>query len=202
MRVIATLLIYFAVNIPAIVQAGPPGTQPAPSSLSPKETLLDWDDRLDATSFDAVLRTYAYSGDQQKSLAHAMAEQVVTFTKLQKAVNAKWGKASDAVVMHACGTTTREDDARAMETVNGDHAVISFKLDGVAPLVLIRANGEWKVDIATCATVFGDHLNDVEASIGQITAIGNAALAAIADGKYSDASQLAKELGAEISKVQ
>ena len=170
--------------------------------LSPKQTLLDWDDHLNSTNADDVLRVYVYSGDDQTTLARVVAEQVVAITKLQQAVNAKWGKDAEAAVLHACGSSTRADDEQVQELVKGDHAVLNYKGNSFAPLAMVHVNGVWKLDIAACAAALGDHLKAAEESVRQITAIANSATAGIADGKYPDADHLAKDISMQMEKVQ
>jgi hypothetical protein len=202
MRVVFTFTMFFIVSIAAVVRADPSSTQVSATHLSPKETLMDWCDHITSMNVDDLLRTYSFSGDKQKGLAEVTAEEVIAIEKLQKAVDGKWGKDAEATVMHACDSDTREDDEQAKETVNGDHAVITFKLDSISPLPLVRVDDQWKLDIGAFYNAIGEHLNDAEASTRQITVIVNSATAAIADGKYSDAGQLAKDLQAQIDKVQ
>jgi TPR repeat protein len=177
-------------------------TRPTPTPLSPKQTLLDWDDHLDATSIDDVMRTYAYSGDDQTALAKLTAEEVVAYTKLQKAVIAKWGKDAEPVVLHAGGTSTRSDDEQTDVLVeDADHVVLKFKLDTISPVPLVRVDKEWKMDFAALAAGFGDKLKDVEGSVRQITEIVDSVTKALADGKYADADHLAKDIKERVDKV-
>jgi hypothetical protein len=164
--------------------------------------VLEWSDDFSWMGVDDVLRTYAFSGDREKGLAQVTAQQAVAFARLQKAIDAKWGKESEAVVMHACDTDTREDDEQAQQTAVGDHAIIEFKRSGLATLYLVRVDGRWKLDIGTYAAKFGDQLNGVEGAMRQITVILDSATAAVAAGKYSDADHLAKDLASQIDKVQ
>jgi hypothetical protein len=202
MHFVLALTMLLVVDFAGTVRADFPATQPDVVPLSPKDTMLDWVDHLPSMSVDDLLRTYAYSGDNQKALAQVIAEQVVAIAKLQKAVDVKWGKDSEATVLHACSTDTREDDEQAKETINGDHAVITFKLDSISPLPLIRVDGQWKLDIAAYVSQVGDHLNDVEASTRQITAIVNSATTAVAGDKYSDAAHLAQDIESQIEKAR
>lgn len=199
MRVADILTMVLVMNLAAAVRAAGPATQPSTTTLSPKDTFLSWPT---PRSVDDVLLTYAFSEDKQKAFAQVTAEEVIAFAKIQKAVDAKWGKGCEAVVMHACGSDTREDDEQAQETVTDDHAIIKFRREGIAPLFLVRVDGQWKVDIAIYVATFGDNLTDIEGAVRQITAIVDSATAALAAGKYSDADHLAKDLASQIDKVQ
>jgi hypothetical protein len=132
-----------------------------------------------------------------------MADEAVAVTKLEQAVAAKWGKDSAALVLHASGAGVRADDEHADELLrDGDHVIIAYKFACIWPLPLVRVGEKWKVDIAALVAADGDKLKVTESTIRQVTTIINSETAALADGKYADADQLAKEIERKIDKLE
>jgi hypothetical protein len=189
------LMLCFTANIRAEV----PATQPASGTMSPRETFLYWVDHLDSMSVDDLMRTYVVSDDKQKAVATSLAEEVVAMTKLQKAVRDKWGKDAETEVLRACQSDTREDDEQADITVAGNHATIKFKRDEITPFLLVRIDGQWKVDIGSMIDQYGQHL---DSNFRQCTVIFNYSTALLAAGKYRSADQLAEEIGGRLNRVQ
>jgi RNA polymerase sigma factor (sigma-70 family) len=178
----------------------PPVTQPAP--LTPAEQLANWQDEFEVWTADqALAAAYKVDNDSQRSIAHALAAQSVAEERLAKLVRQKWGATAEVAVAHAFNTDTRDDDATAKYTIDGDHAKVIFKSDAIEDLLLVRDNGTWKIDVAAYQQMFGPNAPDVIRSTLQSVPILETAIADVTAGKYSSSDQLLADLKGQISKI-
>jgi hypothetical protein len=143
--------------------------QTEPAKDSPKETLLAQDAAARAGNVDADLAVYQADDDQQKKLAHAIAQGDVAIAKLETAVEKKFGKELAAQVVRAAGSEAVAAVKNSSEEVNGDHATVKF-LDSGSSVPMVRADGKWKISLS-------DWVRDAKpARVDQlITAVGKLA---------------------------
>jgi hypothetical protein len=136
-----------------------PATMPT-TEISPQQTLAQWSDgRLARMTIDQAVSLYYATNPQEIDLAKSMADQAIATAGLEKAVGDKWGESAKNTVAHICMDNTLEDDAQAVWAINGDHAIARFKVDGMAPLLLIRVQGQWKMDVPGYIAGLGNHFS-------------------------------------------
>jgi hypothetical protein len=129
--------------------ADAPATQPTDDT--PQGFLAQMtNDRIAAMSVDQATATMGFNqdSDKDKASAKAMATAAIATAKLEVAVGAKWGKDAETAVAHICQDDTVDDDAKAKWTINGDHATATFAVDNVGPVMLVKQDGHWKLDLA------------------------------------------------------
>jgi hypothetical protein len=140
------------------VRADAATTQPT-TQKSPQETLAQWNDgRLGRITLDQATSFYSANTDSEKEMAGIMAAQAIATAKLEQAVRQIWGSDAEAAVARICVDNTPSDDAQATWIISGDHAVARFKVDGMAPLLLVRVQGQWKIDVAGYVADLGNQL--------------------------------------------
>jgi hypothetical protein len=113
---------------------------------SPKGALRAQDSAAKSGDVDADMAFYQAEGEQQKKLAHAIADGDVTVAKLQKAVGERFGKDLAAAAVRAAGTEDAQAIEAATEHVDGDHATVQFQHQASA-VPMVRQDGKWKVSL-------------------------------------------------------
>ena len=108
--------------------------------------------------FEQAIILYNIKTPPEKQLAEAMAAQMLATAKLESAVRERWGNDAKNRISHLCMDSTAEDVAQATWTITSHHAVARFKPDGMSPLLMIRVNGTWKIDVAAYVADLGDQL--------------------------------------------
>jgi hypothetical protein len=121
--------------------------QTEPAKDSPRGTLLAQDAAAKSGNVEADLVFYQTDDDQQKKLAHAIAEGDVAIAKLEVAVEKKFGKEFAAQVVRAAGSEAVAAVRNASEEMNGDHATIHFR-DSESSVPMVRVDGEWKISLS------------------------------------------------------
>lgn len=159
-RLLLAQLIFLAV---APVARGEPQTQPAADS--PKAALKAQDAAAKTGNVEADMDFYQADGDQQKKLAHAIAEGDVAVAKLEKTVGEHFGKELAAASVRAAGTEDNESIDSASESVNGDHATVRFEHQQSA-VPMIKAEGKWKISLGDWTK--GASSNDVDQLISKL----------------------------------
>ena len=119
-----------------------------------------WNDgRLATMSFEQAIILYNIKTPPEKQLAEAMAAQMLATAKLEfSAVRERWGNDAKNKISRLCMDSTPDDLTQATWTITPDHAVARFKPDGMSPLLMIRVNGSWKIDVAAYVADLGDQL--------------------------------------------
>jgi hypothetical protein len=127
-----------------------PTTQPVSDQTPQKYAQTFTNDLVATMTVDQLLGQIDYDpdSDKEKAVAKAMAIGVINCSKLEVAVRQRWGKDAEIEVIHACGDDNPDDVAKADWAVDGDRAVAQFQQDGLTPILLIRKNGQWKMDLA------------------------------------------------------
>lgn len=139
-----TFVALFVLGFAAMLH-GQSQTRPA-SADTPRSALKAQDAAAQAGEVDADMAFYQAEGDQQKKLAHAIAEGDVAVAKLQKAVSERFGKELAAAAVRAAGTEDADAIDSATEHVDGDHASVQFQHQQSA-VPMIRQDGKWKVSL-------------------------------------------------------
>ena len=138
------LAILFFLTCAAVARAEPQ-TEPAPDS--PKQVLLAQDAAAKSGNLDADLSFYQADDDQQKKLAHAIAEGDVAIAKLEKDVTKEFGGDLGAQVVRAAGSEAAAAIKDASEEVSGDHATVHFR-EPESSVPMVRADGKWKISLS------------------------------------------------------
>ena len=125
-----------------------PESKPADSAKSPKETLRAEDAAAKSGNLEEDLAFYRAGNDQEKKLAHAIAEADVALARLQKAVEQKFGKELGVAVVHAAGAQDVSDIDAAKEKTSGDKATIEWKRKDSQPITMVKVDGKWKISLS------------------------------------------------------
>ena len=141
-----------------IAFADAPATQPAGDQSPQKFAAALTNDRVAAMNVDRALALIDYdpSSDKDAADAKVTAANAIITCKLELAARAKWGKDGETAVAHALGDIMPDDIAQADWAVDRDRAVAQFKPDGLSPLVLIKKDGQWKIDLPGARKLAGD----------------------------------------------
>ena len=188
------VLLYLLVT-PAAAFAAGPATAPAAVASSPKEALKAWAALAD---LDSLGKIYHAQTADDRHLAHSLALQACATLKLQKAVAARWGKDSETAVAHLCGNDTPQDDDDAFEVIDGDRAKIIFKPIAVNPLLVVRVDGRWLIDVPSISRMLGSRLERDDQIVEQSARLYTRYAAAIEAGKYPAFKEMGESLDAEI----
>jgi hypothetical protein len=139
-----------------------PTTQPAGDQTPQKFLLSLTNDKVSSMTVDQVMETIAYDpgSDSEKADAKVNAANYIAVSKIELAVRDKWGKDAETAVAHAIGDNTPDDIANGDWAVDGDRAVVQFKPDGLAPLALIKKDGQWKIDLVGVCKLQDESIDD------------------------------------------
>jgi hypothetical protein len=170
LQVLLGLFSVYFLAVPCNAFADSPTTNPT-TQESPQEALAQMSDgRFAKMNLDEAMSYYSFHNDTEKGMAELMAQQSIVTSKLEESARKKWGDSAEADVAHACVDATPADLAKAIWTVKDDHAIAQFAASGMAPLFLIRDDGQWKVDVSAYIAGLGallpQGLQYMKASIG------------------------------------
>ena len=142
---------------------------PADKSDSPKQALVAQDAAARAGNVDEDMSFYLTDGEEQKKLAHTIAEGDVALSKLRDAVENKFGKDLATAVVHSAGTEDIADINSAIEKVEGDNATLEWK-NHADPLHMTKVDGKWKISLpAMLKGADSAALQRLDASIREMT---------------------------------
>ena len=156
---------------------------------SPKAAAVSLFKAITAGDRDAVAAGFYSGNDEQRALAAAMADVIVSGKKLGDAAKEKFGKAADPIGRGMLDPSDLEklDDATVVET--GPDAAVLTVPDQPRPMSFRRQGGEWKLVV----TDFG---GAAQANIAKQTRLVramadaiDAAATDIASGKYKTADE-------------
>jgi len=83
--------------------------------------------------------------------------------------------------------TRWRDDLAADEKIDGEHATVTLKAETrLPPLLLVKVNGQWKIDIAAYMRGIGDDEAPAVQLLGQTTAVVQAAMDGLKSGRFKD----------------
>ena len=154
---------------------------------SPKATLAGWTQHMGDWNIDQLLKIYSVHGDKEASFARALADLALAEGKLQKVVRNQWGQKAELAVARAIVADTLEDDLAADEKIDGEHATVTLKAETrLPPLLLVKVNGQWKIDIAAYMRGIGDDEAPAVQLLGQTTAVVQAAMDGLKSGRFKD----------------
>jgi hypothetical protein len=127
---------------------------------TPQQALSQMSDgRVARMTADQAISLYQANNDNERRYARLMAGQAIVAAKLEENVGKKWGPHAKAAVAHACQDNTPNDNAKAEWTIADDRAVARFKVDGLAPMLLVRVQGHWKIDVSGYVVGLGAQLD-------------------------------------------
>jgi hypothetical protein len=145
------------------VHADPTATQPTtlpadtPAVAELRQQLLDWDVNTPKMSLEEFRKTFHTENEREATYCDFLAIDNLETLKTEQAVRDKWGPAADAKFAHMTGMSTAEDDRVCHISVDGNHATVSWDLDGMKPEKFIKLDGHW---LADNHTMFADWLKD------------------------------------------
>ena len=178
--------------------AAPPSTT---QSSSIRATLKAWNRIPPELNLDDALKVFSANTEKEKRLAQDMAAQWLAVTRIRAAVRAKWGDEAANKIVSACGSDSDADDDAAEEIVKGDHAMLRFKNENVAPIFLVTVGGDWKVDCAAYVQGLGDQFPDAQRTMNSISAIIQTAHSGLISGKFKDVPSLEASLKKQIAAL-
>lgn len=169
---------------------------------SPKATLVGWTKHVGDWNIEQLLKIYSVHGDKEASFARALADLALVEGKLQKTVRNRWGPKAELAVARAIAVDTLEDDLAADEKIDGEHAIVTLKAETrLPPLLLVKVNGQWKIDVAAYMRDIGDDMAPAVQLLGQTTAIVQAAVDGLNSGRFKDNDAVVDYLKLKIDQI-
>lgn len=169
---------------------------------SPKATLAGWTRHVGDWNIEQSLKIYSVHGDKEASFARALADLALSQGKLQKMVRDRWGQRAELTVARAIAADTLEDDLAADEKIDGDHATVILKPETrLPPLLLVKVNGQWKIDVAAYMREIGDDLTPAVQLLGQTTAIVQAGVDGLKSGRFKDNDAVVDYLKLKLDQI-
>jgi hypothetical protein len=175
--------------------------QAPPSSAKPTSVeaqLRLWQDQFEERTPEQMLPAYAFHNDEQSKLAWILSQEAVAGSRIVKMARQKWGDQAESRVAHALCTDTRSDDAKANVVYVGEHATVSFTAGTIDPLLLVRENGHWLIDVPGYLKL---NSADIPGTIRDTQKIADAVQkiqADLADGKYVSLDALVADINSQI----
>ena len=180
-----------------------PATTQTSHDLSPQEQLLAWQDEFDQGPADQVMHDYAVHTDAQRSMADTLAKCGVSGNRLIKLARKKFGPVAEVAVAHICSTDCRADDKNAtVKTIDDSHAVIAFSSDAITDLLMVREDGQWKIDTAGYEKQYGTGLAIGLKQMRLSIPIMDKAAEDLNNGKYASAQALLDDLAVQFNALQ
>lgn len=136
-----------------VLGADAPATEPV-SDQTPQKFAETMSNDIAATkSADDIAKGIAYDSHSadEKKCAMTLANLIIVDSKLEVSARKKWGKDAEANVAHTLGDFIASDVPTMTWKVAGDKATGTFAQPGLIPMLLIRVNGNWKIDLAAYA---------------------------------------------------
>jgi len=195
-------LIFLALSLALVGCTAVHSTNRPTASLTPQETAAQWNDgRLATMSFEQAMALYNVKTPTEKQLAEVMAAQMLATAKLESVVRERWGNDAKNRISHVCMDSTADDVAQATWTISPDRAAARFKPEGMSPLLMIRVNGAWKIDVAAYVADVGDQLQPtVKLMKGTTASISRTTDELTRSKAYPTADHLARHLQAEFNR--
>jgi len=144
-----------------------PSTTPATQAATQAVGYLTPQDFLKSVTTDLVavmtveqaMTLCAFDPDSAKDKATAklLAVNAIAQARLEKAVREKWGREGETTFAHTIGDNMPADAAKAMWEIKDDHASATFQVDGLTPMLLVKQNGLWKLDMAGYREILGEN---------------------------------------------
>jgi hypothetical protein len=182
-RALFTCLFSIGALAACVASADPPATQPSTATA------------------DQVLSEYAADTDEQRSIAHVMANASVGATHLVKLARERWGADGEKAVALECLTDTRADDAAAHFSIDGDHATLTYDNQQLGKFYIVRRQGVWKIDVAAYQKEYGPDMFETVKFLQQSVQVYKSAANDLTAGKYSSAAELVADLDRQFKNL-
>jgi hypothetical protein len=180
------MLIAAAAPAPAPPSTAARATAPAepPDRSTPKAAAVSLFKAITAGDRDAVAAGFFASNGEQRALAAAMADVIVSGKKLGDAAKEKFGKAADPIGRGMLDPEDLErlDDATVVET-SPDAAVLTVP-DQPRPMSFRRQDGEWKLVVTDFGGAAAANITKQTQLVRSMAEAINIAAGEIAAGKY------------------